>query len=1069
MPNSTSRRLDFVAGALLLLCLPLLLWQGSPVNQIEIPLGTFLSMHSVLEIVSVVISSLIFFIAFGTRDTERSIRVVILGCFFLATAILDTLHTLSYTGMPDIVSPNTPDKMIGFWLAARISAGLGLLAYAIWPHNRPVKVAERFALLAGTLAVVALVAWVIFVHESSLPALFVVGQGPTAFKVAFEWGIVGLYLVAAGLIYRRRNDIAHFDARSLMLGLLIMAAGELFFTVYVQVSSTANLLGHVYKVIAYGFLYRAIFAEAIRQPFLQIKQLNQPVEREHDFTTALVDTARVIILLLDTRGMIQHVNPYFERLTGYPLAEIQGKEWFATFIPARDRERIRALFQQSIHETPVRGNANSIVIRSGEERQIEWNDQLLRDAHGAITGLLAIGLDVTRQRQLQAELHQGYGENQAVIPAVRDILYMLDESRRLVWWNRQLEEVTGLAPATLKDMPGIDFFVEADRAVVAHALGEAFTSGYGEAIARLITPNGPVYYHYNGVCVHDTHGHVIGIAGVGRDISERIQAEEALLESETRYREFAEHLHAGLVVHDPEGRIVFANAAATALLGLTRDQIMGKTASDPTWHFLNEDGRRLPLEAYPARQVLDQGHEVNSQVIGVQQTNHARIKWALVNAYPQQGASGQLKQVAVTFIDITERKEAEAALLQLNAELEQRVTQRTHELMVAKDVAERANAAKSEFLSRMSHELRTPLNAILGFGQLLETDPAHPLTATQADHVHEILQGGTHLLALVNEVLDLARIESGRLDISLETVAIEPLIEACVAQIKPLAAQRGISMTLEIHTPCTVQADFTRLKQVLLNLLSNAVKYNREGGTIRLHCVASGTQHVRISVQDSGFGISAESLPRLFRPFERLESAYQGIEGTGIGLALAKKLVEAMQGEIGLDSVPGEGCTFWFELPLSASAPGAPRDAPVAAPASAAPAVAGDRRRLLYVEDNPANLRLVEKILAKRQDIDFVAAASGEAGLKLVLQAPPDLILLDINLPDMNGFEVLRHLKDNPLTRNIPVIAVTANAMPRDIARGREAGFSDYLTKPLDVGHFNLMVDALLKSADTDV
>ncbi|MDP3191479.1 MASE3 domain-containing protein [Rhodoferax sp.] len=936
MPEPVSRQLDFLTGALLLLCLPLLLWQGSPVNQIEIPLPAFLSMHSVLEMISVVISGLIFFIAFGTRDTERSIRVVILGCFFLATAILDTLHTLSYGGMPDLISPNTPDKMIGFWLVARISAGLGLLAYAIWPHTRPVTALWRFSLLAGALAVVALVAWVIVFHASSLPAMYVAGQGLTTLKVAFEWGIVGLYLVAAALIYRRRHDIAHFDARSLMLGLLIMAAGELFFTLYVQVSSTANLLGHVYKVIAYGFLCRAIFAEAIREPFSQIKQLNQAVERERDFATGLVDTAPVIILLLDTRGMIQHVNPYFERLTGYALAEIQGKEWFATFIPARDQERIRALFQQSTHETPVRGNVNPIVIRSGEEREIEWNDQPLRDAKGAITGLLAIGLDVTGQRKMEVELRQAYGENQAVTQAVHDILYMLDESGRLIWWNQQLETITGLGPDILKGMPGVEFFVEADRAVVAHALGQALVSGYGETEARLITRNGPVGYHYNGVLVHDAQGKIIGMAGVGRDISERLESLEALQRSERE-------------------------------------------------------------------------------------------------------------------------------LKALNESLEARVDARTAELSAAREEAERANAAKSEFLSRMSHELRTPLNAILGFGKLLETDPAHPLTAMQADHVHEILHGGKHLLALVNEVLDLARIESGRLDVSMETVAVEPLIEACMAQIRPLAVQRGISMTLETHTPCTVQADFTRLQQVLLNLLSNAVKYNREGGTVRLHCVASGVQHVRISVQDSGFGIAAESLPRLFKPFERLESAYQGIEGTGIGLALAKKLVEAMHGEIGLHSVPGEGSTFWFELPLGASAPNAPEDTPAAASTSAAPAVAGDRRRLLYVEDNPANLRLVEKILAKRQDIDFIAAASGEAWLNLAIQAHPDLILLNIDLPGIDGNQMLRQFKANPATRDIRVVAVAANAMPRDIARGMAAGFFDYLAKPLDVRKFIDLLDRAMK------
>jgi PAS domain S-box-containing protein len=927
MPDSSSRRIDLVAGALLLLCLPLLLWQGSPVNQTEIPQDAFLSMHSVLEIVSVVISGLIFFIAFGTRDTERAIRVVILGSFFLATALFDTMHTLSYGGMPDIVSPNTPDKMIGFWLAARISAGLGLLAYAVWPHTRPVKVAERHALLAGTLAGVALVAWVVFFHESRLPAMFVAGQGLTTLKIAFEWGVVGLYLAAAGLIYRRRNDIAHFDARSLMLGLLIMAAGELFFTVYVQVSSTANLLGHVYKVIAYGFLYRAIFAEAIRQPFLQIKQLNSEVERERDFATSLVDTAPVIILLLDARGLIQHVNPYFEQLTGYPLDEVQGKEWFATFVPAREQDPVRALFKQSLLETPMRGNVNAIVTRSGAEREIEWNDQPLRDAHGTVTGLLAIGLDVTGQRQMEAELRRAYGENQAVTQAVRDNLYMLDESGRLVWWNRQLEAVTGLGPDTLKGMPGIDFFVAADRAAVAHALGQAFTNGYGETIARLITPNGPVCYHYNGVVVHDAHSHVIGIAGVGRDITERLEGLEALQRSEQE-------------------------------------------------------------------------------------------------------------------------------LKALNESLEARVDARTAELSAAREEADRANAAKSEFLSRMSHELRTPLNAILGFGQLLDADPEHPLTAMQADHVHEILHGGKHLLALVNEVLDLARIESGRLDVSLEAVAIEPLIKACMAQMKPLAVQRGIRLTLEIHTPCAVQADFTRLQQVLLNLLSNAVKYNREGGSIRVHCVLIGMQRLRVSVKDSGFGIAAESLPRLFKPFERLESAYQGIEGTGIGLALAKKLVEAMHGEIGLHSVPGKGSTFWFELPLSASAPGAPEDTPAAASASVAPAVASDRHRVLYVEDNPANLRLVEKILARRPDIELLTSACAEDGLALAGRERPALILMDINLPGMDGFEALRRLRENPATREIPVIAVTANAMPRDVLRGKQAGFADYITKPIPVGAF---------------
>lgn len=376
-------------------------------------------------------------------------------------------------------------------------------------------------------------------------------------------------------------------------------------------------------------------------------------------------------------------------------------------------------------------------------------------------------------------------------------------------------------------------------------------------------------------------------------------------------------------------------------------------------------------------------------------------------------------------------------ILSLNTELEQRVAERTRDLMSAKIEAERANAAKSEFLSRMSHELRTPLNAVIGFGQLLESDPQHPLTAEQIDNVREILRAGNHLLVLVNEVLDLSRIESGRLEVNLEAIAIGPLIQECVAQIQPLAAKRGITVAQELNTPGSVQADPVRLREVLLNLLSNAVKYNRERGAIQVRCNLQG-QRLRITVHDTGRGIEAAAFPRLFKPFERMESAYDGIQGAGIGLALTKKLVEAMHGEIGVESEPGAGSRFWFELPLAAAG-----EPPIES-----------RHRLLYIEDNAANLRLVQKIIATRQDIELVAAASAETGLAIASEQQPALILMDINLRGMDGFEALRQLRANPLTQDIAVVAVTANAMQAEVKHGRAAGFNDYLTKPLDVELF---------------
>jgi PAS domain S-box-containing protein len=397
--------------------------------------------------------------------------------------------------------------------------------------------------------------------------------------------------------------------------------------------------------------------------------------------------------------------------------------------------------------------------------------------------------------------------------------------------------------------------------------------------------------------------------------------------------------------------------------------------------------------------------------------------------------------------DNTARKQAEIEIQTAREKAEQSQAE-----------AERANAAKSEFLSRTSHELRTPLNAILGFAQLMEMDD---LDEGHRDGVRQILKGGRHLLELVNEVLDIASIDAGRMALSVEPVQLSRLAQETIALVQPLADERHIRFENNIGGGY-VKADQQRLNQVLLNLLSNAVKYNREGGTVRL---ASGTAaepgRVRFEVTDTGPGIAPAGLDKLFLPFERLNAPQMGVEGTGIGLTISRRLVQVMDGEIGVYSVEGEGTTFWVELPGAQDPVQASERREALAPGWAA--ANGTEHTLLYIEDNLSNLSLIEHILARRGKVRLLSAMQGRRGLELARENRPDLILLDLHLPDMQGDEVLHQLRAETETKDIPVVMLSADATPRQIERLLEAGAKEFLTKPLDVKRFLHILDETMQ------
>lgn len=541
---------------------------------------------------------------------------------------------------------------------------------------------------------------------------------------------------------------------------------------------------------------------------------------------------------------------------------------------------------------------------------------------------------------------------------------------------------------------------------------------------------------------------IIGYLLIGTDNTARkqVEAEQKKLDQRLRDQQFytrslIESNIDALMTTDPAGIITDVNKQMEALTGCTRDELIG-----------------APFKSYftdPAR--AEAGIKLvlsDKKVTDYELTACARDGKKTVvsyNATTFYDRDRTLQGVFAAARDVTERKRFEQALQETNVEMES-----------AKSAAEKANLAKSDFLSGMSHELRSPLNAILGFAQLMAT-AAPPPSDAQKESITQILQAGWHLLKLINEILDLSVVESGKVSLSLEPVSLSEVLSECHTMMEAQAQARGIALNFpSFDQPNFVWADQTRLKQIVINLLSNAIKYNQANGQVTVDCTAMSGDCIRLGFKDTGAGLTPEKLAQLFQPFNRLGQEAGSVAGTGIGLVVTKQLVELMHGVLGVESTVGQGSVFWVELrstpapALKVITPEAATFKPATAPLNAPP------KTLLYIEDNPANMTLVERLIDRRPDMVLLKAINGTLGIELARTSLPDVILMDINLPGISGIDALKALRDDPTTAHIPVVAISANAMLRDIEVGRQLGFFRHLTKPIVVDEFMSTLDMAL-------
>ncbi|WP_370653957.1 PAS domain S-box protein [Rhodoferax sp.] len=789
-------------------------------------------------------------------------------------------------------------------------------------------------------------------------------------------------------------------------------------------------------------------------------------------------------------GIIETVNPAIELMFGYSAAELGGKH-LSLLIPELDEDHHNGslAYYGVSAEDRANGLGREVLGRRHNGSifplEISVSEMTLRGQR-YFTGILR---DISARKAAEEAFRKAGALQKAIFDSANFSSIATDAKGVIQIFNVGAERMLGytaaevmnkITPADISDPQEVIARAKSLSAELETNIRPGFEALVFKASRGIEDIYELTYIRKDGsrfaavvsvTALRDAQQNIIGYLLIGTDNTARKAAEEALHKAGALQKAIFDSANFSSIATDAKGVIQIFNVGAERMLGYTAAEVMNKITpadiSDPQEVIARARSLSVELDRNISPGFEALVFKATRGIEDIYELTYIRKDGSRFAAVVSVTALRDAQQNIIGYLligtDNTARKQVEAERARLDLVLQNKNV----ELERARRLADHANQAKSDFLSSMSHELRSPLNAILGFAQLLESGTPAP-SGTQAASVGQILKAGWYLLELINEILDLALIESGRLSLSLEPTSLQDVLQDCEAMIAPLAEQKGVRIKFApVDHACFVLADRTRLKQVLVNLLSNAIKYNRPGGTAELTYQLYAPGRLRISVRDSGEGLSAAKMEQLFQPFNRLGQETGAEEGTGIGLVVSRRLVELMDGEIGVTSSVGVGSVFWFELD-AASEPKLAFDAQTVVDLPAPLALSdGQVHTVLYVEDNKANMALVEQLVARRADLRLLGAEDAMRGIAMARAHQPDVIVMDINLPGINGMQALAILQDDSATRHIPVLALSANAMPRDIEKGMAAGFFRYLTKPIRVPEFMAALDEGLALAET--